>query len=368
MRGSQHIQLNSGLSLMQSYGSDIGGFVGPLTTQELFVRWVQLGVMHSRFCIHSAPGDGEGHPKLNTPWMVSERMTALSLVPPSHPHHSLDHQDAVRAATIFVGGPCYRADPSNALMWESHLHADPTNAPMFYGSFHTDPELYTPKLLESFQAWCGVGRILHAPAMFEGQLSQQVYFPKSSTDDTSVYFDWNSPHGIHKAGTWATIATPMEHGGMFVREGAVIPIGHEYASVTATSGSPRTNIGGIDTKLVSEGGVVGLDDWRGVLLFPGQDGTYTGSWIEDDGISSKPDKLELTVTYTGAKDEVRVGVSAYHMGYEPLWKGKIHVVLPIGDDRKVVSMKEGRLWGERKTELQKGEAYKGRTAWIVDVY
>jgi alpha-glucosidase (family GH31 glycosyl hydrolase) len=42
---------------MQSYGSDVGGFGGPLPDPELFVRWVQLGVTHSRFCIHSYKPD-----------------------------------------------------------------------------------------------------------------------------------------------------------------------------------------------------------------------------------------------------------------------------------------------------------------------
>ena len=71
LRGSQPIQLNAGLSLMQSYGSDVGGFAGVYPTPELFVRWVQLGVTHSRFCIHSSDKTPSGEAKLNTPWMVS---------------------------------------------------------------------------------------------------------------------------------------------------------------------------------------------------------------------------------------------------------------------------------------------------------
>ena len=71
LRGSQHIQLNSGLSLMQNTGSDVGGFAGPRPSPELFVRWVQLGVTHSRFCIHS---DGSNW-KLTTPWMVCLPLT-----------------------------------------------------------------------------------------------------------------------------------------------------------------------------------------------------------------------------------------------------------------------------------------------------
>ncbi|ORX38876.1 putative glicosidase [Kockovaella imperatae] len=347
LRGSQHIQLNSSLSLMQSYGSDIGGFVGPIPSPELFVRWVQLGMLHSRFCIHSAPNDGAGHAKLNTPWMYPQVLPLIRA-------HIKQRYELL---------PYF-----NHLMWESHLHADPTNAPLFYGPFRNDAELYTSKVLDGFQAWCGVGRILQAPAMFEGQHSQEVYFPKSSNNDESLYFDLHAPHGTFKAGTWSTVGTPIDHGGMFVREGTIIPIGHEYATVTSTSGAPRTNIDGIDTKLMSEGGVVGLDDWRGVLLFPGKgDKTYTSSWIEDDGISSDPTKMEITVTYTGTNDQVRVAVTIHHMGYEPLWKGKLHFILPEGDDRKMVETKGGRLWGERRTELKVGESYKGRATWQLDV-
>jgi alpha-glucosidase (family GH31 glycosyl hydrolase) len=68
------MQLNCGLSLMQSTGSDVGGFGGELPSPELFVRWVQLGVTHARFCIHSYKpdkNDPSGTAQTNLPWMVS---------------------------------------------------------------------------------------------------------------------------------------------------------------------------------------------------------------------------------------------------------------------------------------------------------
>lgn len=55
---------------MQNTGADVGGFCGDSPTPELFVRWVQLGVTHSRFCIHSGAYDTHGKEKLSTPWMV----------------------------------------------------------------------------------------------------------------------------------------------------------------------------------------------------------------------------------------------------------------------------------------------------------
>ena len=57
----------------QSYGTDVGGFAGPLPSPELFVRWVQFGCTNSRFCIHSFKpnkGDLSGALTNNLPWMV----------------------------------------------------------------------------------------------------------------------------------------------------------------------------------------------------------------------------------------------------------------------------------------------------------
>ncbi|KAJ3269624.1 hypothetical protein HK104_005091, partial [Borealophlyctis nickersoniae] len=51
--------LNAGLSLLPvGYGHDVGGFVGPRPSPELFVRWVQNGIFHPRFCIHSWKHEG----------------------------------------------------------------------------------------------------------------------------------------------------------------------------------------------------------------------------------------------------------------------------------------------------------------------
>lgn len=61
------------IALMQSYGTDVGGFAGPLPSPELFTRWVQFGVTNSRFCIHSfkpTKEDPTGSTTNNLPWMV----------------------------------------------------------------------------------------------------------------------------------------------------------------------------------------------------------------------------------------------------------------------------------------------------------
>ena len=232
-------------------------------------------------------------------------------------------------------------------MWCSHLNAAPTNAPLFYGPFATDPELYTDAILEGFDAWMGVGQILTAPQLFEGSLTRQVYFPKAFPEDRTIYFDLHAPFLQHSAGEWVTIATPIEHGGMFAREGAIIPIGKEKATVTALSGPARTYSDGVDVILDSDGGQVSVDDWRGIMLFPGREGiTYTGEWIEDDGISAQPGTCTFKVSYCGKKDVVEVEVSSEARGFEPPWKGKLHAILPVGDNR-TISKANKATWKDR---------------------
>ncbi|CAK7230555.1 hypothetical protein SEUCBS140593_007628 [Sporothrix eucalyptigena] len=320
MRGSQHIQLNSAMSLIQSTGADVGGFCGDPPTSELFVRWVQLGVTHSRFCIHSSASDTKGNNKLSTPWMFPEMLPIIR----------------------------------KTIKWRYEvlpfLHAEPPNAPLFYGPFATDPVLYTEQILEGFDAWMGVGQLLTAPQLFEGGLTRDVYFPKASSADEHLYFDLHAPFSVHKAGTWATVSTPINHGGLFAREGAIIPIGKDKATVTSVTGPPRRYPDGVDVELESDGGQVGLDDWRGVLLFPGRQGTtYHGMWIEDDGIAAEPDEFVVTISYTGTSDAVTVAVVTEGSHFKPLWLNTLYIILPVGDDRVV--------------ENAKKTVWKGRTAW-----
>lgn len=238
-------------------------------------------------------------------------------------------------------------------MWRSHHDALPPNAPLFFGDFASDPELYTEELMNGFSAWLGPGQILTVPALHEGDLSQRAYFPKSSADDESLYFDLHAPNNSYKAGTWATISTPLEHFGLFAREGSVIPIGKDVATVTQKTGPARTHIDGVDVVLEDEGGVVSLDDWRGVEIFPGESGRYTGEWIEDDGISSDPLISVIEIVYKAEKDQVAVEAKWKQHDYKPLWGETLHIILPVRDGRKVHGAKES--------------SYKGRPSWIINV-
>ena len=56
------------MSGVSNIGHDIGGFSGPAPDAELFVRWVQFGILMPRFSIHSWNDDGT----VNEPWMHPE--------------------------------------------------------------------------------------------------------------------------------------------------------------------------------------------------------------------------------------------------------------------------------------------------------
>ncbi|WP_271751512.1 TIM-barrel domain-containing protein, partial [Bacillus paralicheniformis] len=56
------------LSGIYNFGHDVGGFSGPAPEPELYVRWIQNGIMHPRFTIHSWTDDGT----VNEPWLFPE--------------------------------------------------------------------------------------------------------------------------------------------------------------------------------------------------------------------------------------------------------------------------------------------------------
>lgn len=70
-----NLKMGLGLALsgVSNSGHDIGGFAGRKPEPELFVRWVQAGVLMPRFSIHSWNDDRS----VNEPWMYPEVLPAI---------------------------------------------------------------------------------------------------------------------------------------------------------------------------------------------------------------------------------------------------------------------------------------------------
>ena len=212
-------------------------------------------------------------------------------------------------------------------------------------------------MLDGFDAWLGVGQILVAPALFESMRSRTVYFPKATAADKSTYWSLNSPCDTFSAGETAMIEMPLEYMGLFAREGAVVPIGKPQATVTQLTG-PGRQCGNGDEVVLEPEGQVGLDDWRGVMIFPGAEADgrpsrYEGRWIEDDGITLDPPTTIVNIVYEAKDGEVVVAATFEKKDFEVLWGEKLRIILPQGDER-VVRGAERDEW-------------KGRPCWTVRI-
>ena len=74
IRFNAKMGLGLALSGVSNSGHDVGGFAGRRPDAELFIRWVQAGVLMPRFSIHSWNDDGS----VNEPWMYPLHMDTIS--------------------------------------------------------------------------------------------------------------------------------------------------------------------------------------------------------------------------------------------------------------------------------------------------
>jgi len=77
MKWNIPMSLGLGLVGFVGNGADIGGFTGEKVSQELFLRWIQMGIYMPRFSIHSSSWKGNNEDKYNLsgtnePWMFPE--------------------------------------------------------------------------------------------------------------------------------------------------------------------------------------------------------------------------------------------------------------------------------------------------------
>lgn len=331
MKGANSLSLNAGMSLLQSYGHDIGGFEGPQPTPELLLRWIQLGIYSPRFTINCFKTSPENNlvGDIIEPWMYPE-ITPLI-------------RDTIKRR--------YEIMPYlYSLALESHLTATPPQRWTGWG-YEADPEVWTPKLLKGEkQYWLGdalliggvyesdkdVGRMYLPRSTFKAP--QHPILVSDSSPEAEItpeegYINLTAPYQHLVAGTWTSIVSEWRTSiPILAKIGSAIPVGRPVATASVLDDKEEFK------SLVD-------DDWRGVEIFPPKEGVqghvWTSTWYEDDGLSADPEIIAFTVAYGSTAEQVSVELTkkVEKKGkklFVPLWKD-ITVILPVGDERVVVS-------------------------------
>ncbi|KAK5108819.1 hypothetical protein LTR62_007793 [Meristemomyces frigidus] len=363
MLGSNALSLNAGISLLQNYGHDIGGFEGPQPSPELLLRWVQMGCYSPRFAINcyktgrdSLAGD------VIEPWMYPEITPCI--------------REAIKRR--------YEIIPYlYSLMLQSTRTAIPPQRWTGWG-YETDNEVWTNTILKQGETQYWLGDTLLVAGVFEpGAQTATVYLPRKHPNDPG-YLNTNAPYQYLEPGTWHTVAAPYPTGSIPVlaRIGGAIPVGKREQ---VAAGGDRVNEGGLPA-----------DDWRGVEIFPppatthpGQGGEqasreevwYTSTWFEDDGISPATSNsiLSFSISYTVMRSQISmdstevvkvrimlaIGEGESLDGFVPSWLDKgLHIIMPMGDERVVVV--GGGSVGTGEGLLEEGERDgRGRSRWVL---
>jgi alpha-glucosidase len=285
-----NIRMGLGMSLSGLYnvGHDVGGFSGDKPDAELFVRWVQNGVMHPRFTIHSWNDDQT----VNEPWMYP------AVTP------------AIRSAIELR----YRLLPYlYTLLWQAHDDDEPMLRPTFLDHEH---DAQTFQACDEFM----LGRDLLVASVVEpGARTRTLWLPANDHG----WYDFHTGHW-YAGGQQVTLDAPLERLPLLVRAGSGLPLSARLRHVDAQR-----------------------DDTRELRLFPAPGhGDTAGLLFEDDGetwgyregnalwvnwqMQCTADAIHLTFSVTG--------------DYRPAWDA-IDVTLPADEHRTLyINGKPGQRW------------------------
>jgi alpha-glucosidase len=178
--------MNMGVSCVPFVGADIGGFYGN-ATPELFARWMQIGALYPFSRGHTCTGTAS-----QEPWQFGEEVEAIA-----RDYLSLRYKLMPYLYSVF---------------WKAHQHGYPVWRPLFLHypndkqTYHIDDQVL-------------IGRyLMAAPILRPGQTARQVYLPDG------VWYDWWDGHRF-EGGRYILAEAPLEKMPLYVRAGAVIPMG-----------------------------------------------------------------------------------------------------------------------------------------------
>ncbi len=185
-------------------GSDIGGFVD-YPSGELVVRWLQLGIFHPLYRIHSMGNNVDGAAEVDED-QVSEAAS----------RNRLDQEP-------WAFGQTYEAPARKAIELRYQL------LPYIYTTFRRyvldgTPMLRSmsfydqrdPYLLEEERDFMFGDQLLVSPVIQEGLEKQKVYLPKGEW-----YYYWTGEG--YTGGEQVTVGAPLSRIPMFIKAGSILP-------------------------------------------------------------------------------------------------------------------------------------------------
>ncbi|MDO7843516.1 glycoside hydrolase family 31 protein [Sphingomonas immobilis] len=273
IRYNTKMALGLALSGVSNSGHDVGGFAGRKPEPELFLRWVQAGVMMPRFSIHSWNDDRS----VNEPWMYPQVLPAIRRL-----------MALRQTLTPFLYD----------LLWRYHRDYEPVVRPLWL-DFPADQDAWTDGDDHM------LGRdLLVALVCDEGATRREVRAP-AGADWIDV---WTGD--IVRGGETVTLHAPLDG----------------PPPLLARAGS------GIAVDL-ARGGFRPGPFVRGLWLFPTVgDGRFSWSFAEDEG-----EGLSAGDTWSGDcvcdGDEIRVDV--HREGPGGFGDNRISILLPPGEKRRL---------------------------------
>ncbi|ABN74115.1 alpha-glucosidase [Actinobacillus pleuropneumoniae] len=276
-----NIRMGLGMSLSGLYnlGHDVGGFSGNKPEPELFVRWVQNGVMHPRFTIHSWNDDKT----VNEPWMYPEVTHII--------------RDTIKLR--------YRLMPYlYNTFWKAHHALESMLRPTFLDHEH---DINTFEENDDYL----LGKdLLVASVVEQDQRKREVYLPKNNAGWYDFY-----DHTYHLDGQTITTDAPLEKIPLFVKAGAIIPMSAREAYV-----DPQK------------------DTYRELMVFPFiKAGEAINTIYDDDGESFRYQNNEYLQLMVKLRcSETNIYIDIHKQGnWIPAYK-ELRITLPDNETRQLV--------------------------------
>lgn len=189
LRMSIPMNCNLGLSGFAFIGNDVGGFVGDCS-EELFIRWNELGTFLPIFRNHSALDT-----RRQEPWSFGPRAEAV----------------AKRSIELR-----YKFLP---YIYNEYFKASKDGLPLMRPMILEFPN--DPNVIDMYSQFMFGESFLIAPVLYEGEREKLVYLP------TGTWYNYFT-HEKFEGGRYYTFEASLEEILAFVREDSIIPVHDEF--------------------------------------------------------------------------------------------------------------------------------------------